>query len=147
MINDWSNRPENVAILSHKSLYVTSETDAWKISSDGEQINSTVTPALQSNQEEGDTKVFLCAAFVAELGYENVQIITVDSDIGILALYYQKLITANLILEIGTGSNTQIFDISTHTFGKDLTDTLPALHAISGCDSTSCFNGAGKVIK
>lgn len=144
LIKDWSTNLGNVEIFLSKTLYVTCGIDAWKIDGDGVRINRAGTPALQSNQEEADTKVFLCASFVAELGYERVNIITVDSDIGILALYYQQRIAASLILEIGTGSNLEILDISTHTLSKSLTDALPALHAISGCDSISCFNGAGK---
>ena len=67
LVKDWSNNLENVAILSAKTLYVTSGTDAWKFDGDGVMINCAVAPALQSNQEEADTKVFLCASFVAEL--------------------------------------------------------------------------------
>ena len=63
---------------------------------------------------------------------------------GILALYYQQKIKADLLLEIGTGPNLKIIDISTHDLPVDVTDALPGLHAISGCDTTSCFIGIGK---
>ena len=35
-------------------------------------------------------------------------------------------------MEIGTGSNLKIIDISTHDLPVDVTDVLPGLHAISG---------------
>ena len=63
---------------------------------------------------------------------------------GILALYYQQKIKADLLLKIGTGPNLKIIDISTHDLPVDVTDALPGLHAISGCDTTSCFIGIGK---
>ena len=101
-------------------------------------------PSVESNQEEADTKVFLCASFAAELGYQKVRIVTVDSDIGILALYYQQKIDVDLLLEIGTGANLKIIDISTHDLPINVTDALSGLHAMSGCDTTSCFIGIGK---
>ena len=48
-------------------------------------------------------------------------------------------------LECGTRKKTVIFDIATNTVDKDLTDALPGLHALTSCDSTSCFPGQGKL--
>ena len=63
---------------------------------------------------------------------------------GILALYYQQKIKADLLLKIGTGPNLKIIDISTHDLPFDITDALPGLQTISGCDTTSCFIGIDK---
>ena len=90
-----------------------------------------------SKSHQMETKQ-ICATFAAELGYQKVRIVTVDSDIGILALYYQQKIDADICLEIGTGPNLKIIDISTHDLPVDVTDALP------GCDTTSCFIGIGK---
>ena len=51
-----------------------------------------------------------------------------------------------MFLEYGTGPKAQIFDISSYkpTF-ENMPKALPGLHALSGCDSTSGFNGIGKV--
>ena len=38
-----------------------------------------------------------------------------------------------------------IFDISDHHIHQDICNALPGLHAITGCDTTSSFNGIGKV--
>ena len=127
-----------------KTIYITAGTEAFQITSNGNNLTCLPEPSLESNQEEADTKVFLCATFAAELGYQKVRIVTVDSDIGILALYYQQKINADLLLEIVTGPNLKIIDISTHDLLVDVTDALPSLHAISGCDTTSCFIGIGK---
>ena len=45
---------------------------------------------LESKQEEADTKVFLCSKFANEMGFGSIRIITVDSDVAILSLYYQQ---------------------------------------------------------
>ena len=48
-------------------------------------------------------------------------------------------------LEYGTSKKAVIFDIATNTAEKDLRDALPGLHALDGCDSTSCLSGQGKL--
>ena len=131
--------------FSGKTVYITAGTKAFRIKSNGIDLTCVPELALHSNQEEADTKAFLCASFASDLGFEKVRIVTVDSDMGILALYHQQQIQAKLLLEIGTGSNLKILDISSHTFSKSLIDALPGLHAFSGCDTTSSFNGIGKV--
>ena len=45
---------------------------------------------------------------------------------------------------MGTGSKTKIYDISSNSIDYRLQQALPSLHALSGCDSTSCFSGIGK---
>ena len=94
-----------------KNIYITAGTEAFKITSNGNNLTCLREPSLESNQEEADTKVFLCASFAAELGYQKGRIVTVDSDIGILTLYYQQKIDVDLLLEIGTGANLKIIDI------------------------------------
>ena len=100
---------------------------------------------LTSKQEEADTKMFLCAQHAASLGFGSANIITVDSDVVILCLYYQSRINLSLVLEYGTGTKTSIFDIESNTLDDDLKDALPGLNAFTGCDSTGCFSGQGKV--
>ena len=62
----------------------------------------TKVPELESPQEEADIKMFLCVPFAASLGFDSVHIVTIDSDIGILALYYQNQLKVTMYLEIGT---------------------------------------------
>ena len=53
--------------------------------------------SLENSQEEADTKVFLCAQHAAK----PVCIHTVDSDIGIYALYFDDLIENSIYVSIG----------------------------------------------
>ena len=79
------------------------------------------------------------------LGFESASIITVDSDVAILSIYYQHRLDVKLFLRIGTGSKEKIFDIQTNDLSIDVADALPAVHTLSHCDSTSSFSGIRKV--
>ena len=56
------------------------------------------------------------------------------------------MLSNNLFLQIGSNGKKKILDISEmhKRIGKDMSDALPALHALSGCDYTSAFFGIGK---
>ena len=87
----------------------------------------------------------MCAKFAVSLGFESASIITVDSDVAIFSIYYQHRLDLKLFLQMGTGSKEKIFDIKTNDLSIDIVDALPAVHALSGCDSTSSFSGIEKV--
>ena len=71
---------------------------------------------------------------------------TVGGDVGILAIYYKDQIQCNFFVEIGSRSKRRILSVSliSENIGKEMSDALPALHVVSGCDSTSSVNGIGK---
>ncbi|CAB4021755.1 Hypothetical predicted protein [Paramuricea clavata] len=103
--------------------------------------------SLCSNQEEADTKMFLCCQHaVHRFQNPNICISTVDSDVGILAIYFKQQIHCNMFLEIGSKGKKRILSIQniSEGVGEQMSSALPALHAISGCDSTSAFYGLGK---
>ena len=56
-------------------------------------------PELSIVQEEADTKMFLCASYAVTLGIDEVNIVTVDSDVAVLSLYYQHEISTRILLE------------------------------------------------
>ena len=71
--------------LENKELYATCEQRrAYCITGTRDMVRSTPIPELESQQEEADTKIFLCASYSAELGFRSVKITTVDSDVAIL---------------------------------------------------------------
>ena len=71
-------------------------------------------------QEEADTKMFLCASYAATLGIDEVNIVTVDSDVAVLSLYYQQQISTRILLEYGTSTKTKIFDINANSLREEL---------------------------
>ena len=44
--------------------------------------------SLSSNQEEADTKVFLCTKHAESFGFQSVVIVTVDTDIAVYSIYF-----------------------------------------------------------
>ena len=48
------------------------------------------------------------------------------------------------MVRIGVGSNMGIFDTGTSKCSDGILESLPALHAISGCNSVSAVNGKGE---
>ena len=65
-----------------------------------------------SNQEEADTKVFLAVRFSFELGFVKVSIITIDTDVAVLTIYYQSISDGSIYLEYETSTKTQKYNIS-----------------------------------
>ena len=99
---------------------------------------------LYNNQEEADTKVFLCANHVSAA--TPVIIHTVDTDIAIYSLYFQWSMNSNIYVKIGVKDRKRILDIRSlsEDLGEPICKSLPALHAFTGNDYTSAFHGIGK---
>ena len=92
---------------------------------------------LSSNQEEADTKVFLATKFAQEIGCMDAVIFAVGNDVAILACYPVQMLEINLLDQIGSGNNYQVIDVKNHTWSESVIQSLPSLHAISGCDAVS----------
>ena len=88
--------------------------------------------------------MFLCAAHAESLYFEKLKIVTVDSDVAILCyLLSEAYGYINDIIEYET--KTSIFDISSNEIDEISKEILPSIDALTGCDTTSCFSGQGKV--
>ena len=113
------------------------------------KVTSRQEHTLGSAQEEADTKIFLCCQHAVQHfsnHVENVCVATIDTDVAVLAIYYESRIQCNLFVESGSKGKKRIISVSKVAVkvGQDMADALPALHAISGCDSTRAFYGVGK---
>ena len=113
------------------------------------RVTSRQEHTLGSDQEEADTKIFSCCQHAVQHfsnHAENVCVATVNTDVAVLVIYYESRIQCNLFVEIGSKGKKRIISVSKMAVnvGQDMADALPALHAISGCDSTSAFYGVGK---
>ena len=142
---DWSTNLRHCEVLDGKELYFTIRDQAICISSIQGRLLNTPAPELASKQEEADTKMFLCAAFASSLGFPSVNIVTVDSDVAVLSLYYQQRLDVEIYLQMGTGVREKIYKVFSNDLSDDVLKSLPAIHALSGCDSTSALVGIGKV--
>ena len=146
-LQDWSDAERFKAVIAHRVLFITLESRAYRLEVKDDEVKYVAEESLYSNQEEADTKMFFCSQHaIEESSCRNICISTVDSDVGILASYYKNVLSSNLFLQIGSKGKKRILDISEmhERIRKDVSDALPALHALSGCDCTSAFFGIGK---
>ncbi|CAH3031303.1 unnamed protein product, partial [Pocillopora meandrina] len=111
----------------------------------GSTIASDV-PELCTNQEEADTRMFLHAEHASQNGHQRIAIKSSDTDVEVLACYYQAVISADIILISGTSRRSRIVSIRRvcERLGREICEILPSLHAITGCDSVSAFSTKGK---
>ena len=147
LLNDWSDPRRFNATIADRVIFFTLESKAYRLQVANNKVSSSTEENLFSDQEEADTKMFLsCQHAIQQFSCEDICISTVDSDVGILAIYYRDRINCNLFVETGSKDHKRILNISkiSDTIGKEMSNALPALHAVSGCDSTSAFFGIGK---
>ena len=127
---------------------MTVESECHQLEVVDNQVVSRREDNLCSNHEEADTKMFVCCQH-ATLPDRNVNIYVsqrLTVMLQILAVYYKERIQCNLYVEIGTKEKKRILAIvKIHaSLGEGMSSALLALHAVSGCDSTSAFFGVGK---
>ena len=79
-----------------------------------------------------------------EIGCRDAVIFTVDSDIVILTCNFVQMLEINLLVQIGSGNSYRVIHVNDHTWSDNIIQSLPSLHAISGCDAVSAFHGIGK---
>ena len=61
---------------------------------------------LSSHQKKANIKMFLAARFAFELGFVKVNIITIDTDVAVLAIYYPSKLDESIYLKYGTSTKT-----------------------------------------
>ena len=61
-----------------------------------------------------------------------------------MSCFYAMKLQSRLLVNIGSACNVRILDVGNTEWSLDLLNSLPFLHAISGCDAISTFNSIGK---
>ena len=86
-------------------------------------------------------------ALAAQAGYQKIAIHTVDTDVIVISIgAIQSLLNTRLWVLYGTGTNLRSFAIHdiASALGSEKSSSLPLFHALTGCDTVSCFSGKGK---
>lgn len=81
-------------------------------------------------------------------GYRTIRVKSPDSDVFFLLQYYApKIEDVNILFDTGTGNKKRLINVSEMANGmrEVHAEALLSLHAFTGCDSTSCFKGIGKL--
>ena len=105
LLHDWSTHGCHLNSLRDRNVFFTSKNSAYEIYVSEKKIMCQPVDALCSNYKEVDTKVFLAEKVVEDLVCSETLIITVDSDIGILACYYSLELEIRLLVQIDVGNN------------------------------------------
>ena len=112
-LKDWSDPKRFETIISERVVFVTVESECYQLRVTDSKVVSRRELSLCSNQEEADTKMFLCCQHATQPDENvNICISTVDSDVAILAVYYKERIRCNLYVEIGSKGKKRILAIS-----------------------------------
>ena len=102
---------------------------------------------LKCDHEEADTRLLL-QAHNAALTFQRIIINSPDTDVFILCLYHLKSMHKCEEFWFHTGTKDTARYIPIHSlfqmWGPQICQSLPAFHALTGCDSTSAIFGVGK---
>ena len=115
LIKDCSTNTCHIHAIRSREIWVTVEGQAFLIKLHNGVPGKERIAALQSNQEGEDTKVFLCAQFAITLAISSITIVTIDSDIGMLALFHSLYLETQIVLQLGSASTISYLDISATT--------------------------------
>ena len=127
-----------------KRLYTTILENC--LSSPPDQDVSALAPCTQ---EEADSRMFLHVAAATSCGHRRIVVRTMDSDVVVLAVS-AFIALENQITElwVAFGTSRHFRYIPIHIIatqlGQSKAASLPAFHALTGCDTTSAFFGKGK---
>jgi hypothetical protein len=111
----------------------------------GEAIND---QHLFCNHEEADTRLLFHAADAAQT-HPRIVVWSPDTDVAVLCISYCSRQHAATEVWFRTGVKDRTRFVPFHTISSlmtpDLCALLPAVHAVSGCDSTSSLAQLGKI--
>ena len=103
-------------------------------------------PDLKSDQEEADTRLLLRAKY-ASTPETRIVIHSPDTDVLVLsAAHFDRLGSKELWFRTGVKDRLRLIPVHkvSQALGPAMCDALPAVHALTGCDSTSSLAGIGK---
>ena len=99
------------------------------------------------SHKEADTRLLVHALDARLTGHRRVKIKSNDKDVVVLAISVAHEIEADqLWLKCGSGKTLRLLPIHSiaQSLSREKPTALPLLHALTGCDTVSCFAGRGK---
>ena len=108
---------------------------------------------LYSDHEEADSRMFVHCQYIANQlsdinsSSKRIIIFSPDTAVAVLCWYhFNQLSFQELWFHTGTGRNRRLIPVhkAVEKVGQDVRNLLPAMHVLTGCDSTSNLNGICK---
>ena len=134
-------KPKFAERLHGRDLFFTcGEQCCHLISTNGRKVRIEPEEELFSSQEEADTRIILHCDHISRNFSETTVIIVRSPDTDVLVLLSK-------LFEKGMGNKRRLLNIKEIilTKGENVCSVLPALHAFTGCDTTSSFDRRGKI--
>ena len=123
-------------------------------SNDGKVIRITCTgseivPIFQSDHEEADSHIFVHCEHFSKCSHEAKRIIifSPDTDVAVLCCHHFAALNIEELWFLSVGRQKRLIPIhpTVANLGPTLCHLLPALHSLSGCNSTSSLFSIGKI--
>ena len=149
LVEEWKNNSYQ-NILGDRKLYVDIPGDCFLFEADGHEITRKRINNLCNNHLEADTKVCLHALHADQAVEEPKEILVraSDTDILVILVHHSARIKSHIWMDSGHSSSNsrRYIDINKiqKEIGQNMCSALPAFHAYSGSDFTSCFYMKGK---
>ena len=147
------NKAELFSFLSgalHDSFQLA---DKQLVITDGDAVLSKpslpdTTGLAPCNHEEADTRMMLHTAHAAHAGHSKITIRTVDTDVVVLAVALARSLEEDDEVWVSFGVGKAFRFLAAHemarALGPEKAQALPMFHALTRCDTVSCFAGHGK---
>lgn len=126
------------------TIYTTYDTVCKRLPSLQEGSEETV-DQLTCTHDEADTRLWLHAKH-ASLTHGQVIIASPDTDVAVIGVGVADQFTNQILMLTGKSPNERLIDITVMStkLGPTLSKALPFMHAFTGCDTVSSFQGRGK---
>ena len=148
LLTEWESDDYAGKLQGREIIFVNQERCVSLSSSDGATTDCRPVQEVFSSQDEADTRIILHSIYASrQANCDALYVRSPDTDVFLLLLSFNKLIDKPLIFDTGTGNKRRKINITniSEKMGKPLCDAILGLHAFTGCDSTSCFAGKGKI--
>ena len=110
LAREWSENVVYAGKIKEHTLFVTHGDNCTKLSASDGTITACTVLELCSSQEEADTRMLLHANHASQNGH-HIAIRSSDTDLEVLACYYQAVVAADITLISGTKSRSRIVSI------------------------------------
>ena len=138
-------------LLGHQKIFLAGGFPGGETAKLVTATGAATIPSLFSSQEEADTRMLLHAIDLSST-HDRLVVRSDDTDVLVLLLYYCSKNMLSKFVYMLAGHNTPTINrqryIPIHTMttehGMEFCLSLPAAHALTGCDTTSSFYQTGK---